>query len=130
MFDIGWSELMVVGVIALLVVGPKDLPRMFRTVGQYVNKARSMAREFQRNMEDAAKDTGMEDVAKAARSMQNVTRIASGGARNIAKLGLDSVTGGVTKPAPAEPAAAAPAPAAPEPVATVAAEKAPGGPSA
>ncbi|MEL7140413.1 MAG: Sec-independent protein translocase protein TatB [Pseudomonadota bacterium] len=56
MLDIGWSELMVIGVLALLVVGPKELPGLFRTVGQYVGKARSVAREFQRSMEDAARD--------------------------------------------------------------------------
>ena len=62
MFDIGFSELLVVGVVSLIVVGPKDLPGMFRTVGKYVGKAKSMAREFQRSMEDAADATGLKDV--------------------------------------------------------------------
>ena len=48
MFDIGWTELMVVGVVALIVIGPKDLPDMFRTMGRFTAKARSMARDFQR----------------------------------------------------------------------------------
>ena len=55
MLDIGWSELLVIGVVALIVVGPKDLPVMFRTLGRFTAKARSMAREFQRAMDDAAK---------------------------------------------------------------------------
>ena len=64
MFDIGWTELLVVGVVALIVVGPKDLPKMFRTLGQFTAKARNMAREFQRAMDDAADDTGVKDVAR------------------------------------------------------------------
>lgn len=63
MFDIGMSEMLVVGVVALIVVGPKDLPRMFRTVGEFTGKARKMAREFQNAMNDAAKDTGVNDIA-------------------------------------------------------------------
>ena len=55
MFDVGWTELMLIGIVALIVVGPKDLPVMFRTLGQFTAKARGMAREFQRAMEDAAK---------------------------------------------------------------------------
>ncbi|TMV53453.1 twin-arginine translocase subunit TatB, partial [Thioclava sp. BHET1] len=52
MFDIGWSELLLIGVVALVVVGPKDLPMMFKALGQFTAKARSMAREFQRAMEN------------------------------------------------------------------------------
>jgi len=69
MFDIGFSELMVIGVVSLIVVGPKDLPRMFRTVGQYVGKAKGMAREFQRTMEDAADASGLSDVTKDFKDM-------------------------------------------------------------
>ncbi len=67
MFDIGWSEMMVIGVVALIVVGPKDLPKMFHTVGQVMGKARGMAREFQRAMDAAARETGVSDVAKDLR---------------------------------------------------------------
>ena len=63
MFDIGGSELLVIGIVALIVVGPKDLPGMFRTLGRFTAKARSMAREFSRAMEDAADATGMRETA-------------------------------------------------------------------
>lgn len=63
MLDIGWSELLLIGVVALVVVGPKDLPAMFHTLGRLTARARQMAREFSRAMEDAAKETGLNDVA-------------------------------------------------------------------
>ena len=67
MFDIGWSELMIIGVVALIVVGPKDLPVMFRKVGQFVGKARGMARDFQRAMDDAADQSGVKDISDSVK---------------------------------------------------------------
>lgn len=62
MFDLGWTELLLIGIVALIVVGPKDLPMLFRKVGQFVGKARGMAREFSRAMNDAADESGVKDV--------------------------------------------------------------------
>lgn len=70
MFDIGWTELLVIGVVALIVIGPQDLPDMFRQLGRFTGKMRAMARDFQRAMDDAAKSSGMNDVAK---DLRNVT---------------------------------------------------------
>lgn len=67
MLDIGWTELLIIGVVALIVVGPKDLPKMFRTLGQLTGKARAMAREFQRAMDAAADETGVKDMARDLR---------------------------------------------------------------
>lgn len=75
MFDIGMAEMIVIGVVALIVVGPKDLPQMFRKVGQFVGKARGMARDFQRAMEQAADGTGVNEIAsdlKSVTSMKNL----------------------------------------------------------
>lgn len=72
MFDLGWTELLVIAVVAILVVGPKDLPQMLRTIGQFASKMRSMAREFQRQFEEAARDTGLDDVRKGITSVKDV----------------------------------------------------------
>lgn len=64
MFDIGWSELLILAAVAIIFVGPKDLPRMMRTVGQYVSKARAMAREFQSSFEDLARETELQELRK------------------------------------------------------------------
>ena len=75
MFDIGWSELLLIGIVALIVVGPKDLPGMFRTLGRFTARARQMGREFSRAMEEAAKESGVKDVAddlKSATSKKNL----------------------------------------------------------
>jgi sec-independent protein translocase protein TatB len=69
--EIGWTELMVIGVVALIVIGPKDLPEMFRTLGRFTAKARSMAREFSRAMENAARETGVHEVAKDLKSVSS-----------------------------------------------------------
>ena len=75
MFDLGWTELMVIGIVALIVVGPKDLPGMFQAVGKFVGKAKGMAREFSKAMNDAADDSGVGDIAstlkKAASPMSS-----------------------------------------------------------
>jgi sec-independent protein translocase protein TatB len=66
--DIGFAELLLIGIIALIVVGPEDLPQMFRQLGRFTAKIKSMGREFSRAMEQAAADTGIKDVAKDLKS--------------------------------------------------------------
>ena len=62
--DIGWSELLLIGVVALIVIGPEDLPKLFHTMGRITARARSMAREFTSAMEDAAKSSGLDEAAR------------------------------------------------------------------
>jgi len=71
MFGLGWSEMLVVGIVALIVIGPKDLPQVFRMVGEFTGKARGMAREFSKAMNDAAKDSGINDVSKTIKAASN-----------------------------------------------------------
>ena len=71
MFGLGWSEMVLVAIVALIVIGPKDLPGMFRTVGQLTGKARGMAREFSRAMESAADDSGIKDISSTLKAAAN-----------------------------------------------------------
>lgn len=73
MFDIGWSELLLIGVVALIVIGPEDLPKLFHTLGRITSRARSMAREFSSAMEDAAKASGLDDAAKTLKDVNALT---------------------------------------------------------
>ncbi|WP_119422913.1 Sec-independent protein translocase protein TatB [Desertibaculum subflavum] len=66
MFDIGWSEMAVVAVVALVVIGPKDLPRLLRQVGEWTGKARALAREFQGHMDELARQSELDDLKKQA----------------------------------------------------------------
>lgn len=65
MFDIGWSELLILGIVAVLVVGPRDLPRLMRVVGQYVSWVRSMANDFKQHVKEAVDQADLDDVRSA-----------------------------------------------------------------
>ncbi|PIE11232.1 MAG: twin-arginine translocase subunit TatB [Rhodobacterales bacterium] len=71
MFDLGWTELLLIGIVALIVVGPKDLPVLFRQMGRFMGKARAMAREFTQAMNDAADEAGVQDITKTMRAAAN-----------------------------------------------------------
>jgi sec-independent protein translocase protein TatB len=75
MFDIGWSELVVIAVVALIAIGPKELPGVLRMVGQWMGKARKMAAEFQGQFNEAMREAEMADVKKA---FDDVKDVASG----------------------------------------------------
>lgn len=72
MFDIGWPELLVVAVVALLVIGPKDLPRVLHTVGKWVRKARMLARDFQSSVDDMVREAELEDLRKQMKQAQSL----------------------------------------------------------
>ncbi|CAN5243913.1 Sec-independent protein translocase protein TatB [soil metagenome] len=127
MFDIGWSELVVIGVVALIAIGPKELPGVLRMVGQWIGKARRMASEFQGQFNEAMREAEMADIKKtfdeasdAAKGLSPVNLLTS-----IEKYGEDALKTDPpvvpTTPEPPTPAtfveaeAHAPAPQIPEP---------------
>ena len=72
-FGIGTSELLVIAIVALIVIGPKDLPKVLRTIGQFTTKMRSLAREFQRHLDEASREAGLDEVKKDVNKMTNFT---------------------------------------------------------
>jgi sec-independent protein translocase protein TatB len=64
MFDIGYSELLLIAVVALIVIGPKDLPRVMRVVGQWVGRARGMARHFRSGIDTMMREAELEEMEK------------------------------------------------------------------
>jgi sec-independent protein translocase protein TatB len=116
MFDIGWSELVVIAVVALIAIGPKELPAVLRTVGQYMGKIRRMASEFQGQFQEAMREAEMADLKKSVDEMTDAAKgftdfdpLAS------VKKEVDSFTADplATPPASISPEAAAPGTAAP-----------------
>lgn len=89
MLDLGWTELLLIGIVALIVVGPKDLPGMFQAVGKFVGKARGMAREFSRAMNDAADQSGVGDIKDTFKKASNPMS----GAMDEVRKATDDFTG-------------------------------------
>jgi len=90
MLDLGWSELLIIGVAALIVVGPKDLPRMLRTLGQYAGKARGIARDFQRSMDEAARQADIEELKDVQKGLNDMRSAQYKMQRDMSQSFLDS----------------------------------------
>jgi sec-independent protein translocase protein TatB len=71
MLDMSWGEVMVIGAVALIVIGPKDLPKALRTVGQMTGKLRRMAAEFQGQFQEAIREAELDDVKQQLQGMNN-----------------------------------------------------------
>ena len=69
MFDIGWGELVVIGVVALIAIGPKELPAVLRATGQWMGKVRRMANEFQDQFREAMREAELDDLKKKVDDM-------------------------------------------------------------
>jgi len=88
MFDIGWSELVVIGVVALIAIGPKELPGVLRMVGQWMGKARKLAGEFQGQFQEAMREAEMADLKKSFDEVKDAAAGLSGG-NLLTKLSTD-----------------------------------------
>lgn len=113
MLDVGWSELLVIGVVALIVVGPKDLPILFRRMGEVTGRMRSMAREFTHAMNQAADEAGVREMQRNLRDIANPRDMGLDAMRSAARDFANGMGDTPAAPAPATPAAAATGPAAP-----------------
>ena len=69
MFDISWTEFLLIGIVALIVIGPKELPGVMRTMGQWTRKLRSMASDFQHQFQEAMREAEMTDLKKQVDDM-------------------------------------------------------------
>jgi sec-independent protein translocase protein TatB len=121
MFDIGWSEFVLIAVVALIAIGPKELPGVLRMVGQWMGKARKMAAEFQGQFQEAMREAEMADLKKSFDEMKEAaTGLTSGGLMTSLQkdvsdaLRIDEVDKPIETPA-IEPPAAPTTPEAPAP---------------
>ena len=72
MFDIGWTEMAIVALLALIVIGPKDLPKAMQSVGRWVRRARSLTREFQSGLDEMIREAELDDAKKAIEASRNL----------------------------------------------------------
>src|SRR5262245_14336006 len=104
-FDVGWGELVLIGIVALIVIGPKELPAVLRTFGQYMTKIRRMAAEFQSQFQEAMREAEMAELKQHFDAMQDAAK----DIRNFDPVGTvrNQIEGAAEKPseAPAPPGA-------------------------
>ena len=74
MFDVGWTKLLLIALVALIAIGPKELPAVLRNVGHWMGKIRRMAAEFQSQFQEAMREAEMEDVKKHADDLNSAVR--------------------------------------------------------
>jgi sec-independent protein translocase protein TatB len=125
MFDLGWGKIIIIAVIALVVIGPKELPAVLRTVGQWMGKIRRMAAEFQGQFQEAMREAEMADLKKSIDAITDATRGIGSGLDPISSVSKDIESAFADKPeatTPATPPVAGEPAAAPTTEPSVAAE--------
>lgn len=127
MFDIAWSEMLVIGAVALVVIGPKDLPKALRSVGEAVGKIRRMASEFQGQFNDAMREAELHDIKKQVEEVGGSVQAATKVDFNPIQTIRDELKGPAAAPDAPVPEPQIPLPDLPPPVssADIAAELAP-----
>lgn len=121
MFDIGWSELVIVGIVALLVVGPKELPALLRTIGRYAGIMKKQAAEFRAQFDEAMRETEIDQLKKDVESLKTETEASFRETERALNTEWQDASKELQS-ASLPPADAAPAPLPPQPDATPAAE--------
>ena len=126
MFDIGWTELLVIGIVALIVIGPRELPKTLRTIGQMMTKVRRMASEFQGQFNDAIREAELDELRKEAEKLTDIKN-PLGDLESI-RSEIESAVDGTAKPdAPATPTIESAEPKTETATADTTAEATPGG---
>jgi sec-independent protein translocase protein TatB len=107
MFDLGWGKIIIIAVIALVVIGPKELPAVLRTVGQWMGKIRRMAAEFQGQFQEAMREAEMADLKKSIDAITDATRGIGSGFDPLSSVSKDIESAFQEKPAATTPATTA-----------------------
>lgn len=102
MFDMSWGEVMLIGGVALIVIGPKDLPRALRTVGQMTAKLRRMAGEFQAQFNEAMREAELDEVRREVEGINRSVSSASAPFNPIQSI-RNEIRGAVEAPTPPAP---------------------------
>lgn len=107
MFDLGWTEILLIAVVAIVVIGPKDLPRAMRAVGQWTTKVKRMAGDFQRQFNEAVREAELDDVKKQVTQLgkidpmadlkKSLTKVDTDLKADLKKVD-DSIAGSLAKP--------------------------------
>jgi sec-independent protein translocase protein TatB len=98
MLDMSWGEMMVIGAVALIVIGPKDLPKALRTVGQMTSKIRRMAAEFQGQFNEAMREAELDDVKRQIQGINDSVGSLNRGGFNPAQTIRDELKGAIEGP--------------------------------
>lgn len=106
MLDIGWSEFLVIGVVALIVIGPRELPGALRTAGRYAARARALAKEFRDGLDDIARESELKDIEKQIVGEEDWRKDDWLEAKERPKVAAATTSPGTTKTASSEEAAA------------------------
>ncbi len=107
MFDIGWTEILIIAVVAIIVVGPKDLPRMLRTLGRYAGQLRRTAGEFRSQFDDVMRESELSELRSTlqdASDLNPINQISDSVTESLAPLkeSADAIKSGIEAPGSAQ----------------------------
>jgi sec-independent protein translocase protein TatB len=110
MLDIGWNEMMVIAIVAIVVIGPKELPGVLRGVGKSVTKLRKMAGDFRAQFDEALKEADLQDLKESANTLRETVGSLKGGLSPLGAIKNELISAGDAVTKPVTPVAANPSP--------------------